>query len=600
MVFDLKFEKADLIRKLAIFLSISFFAALLLLWNTDFAVDYFIFVGIFAILAISLNIESGHAGLTNFGVVAFFAIGAYTALLFTLGFPIIIPIVDITIKMNFLLSLVVAIVAAGIAGYLVSLSTLKLREDYLAIVTIATGEILRIFFLHEDWLHPPERETMGGFKGLRIDNPFRSGFDLGLGFFDSGFTIKFTEDYKMVYLLLVWVFVILVLFFVQILVNSPFGRVMRGLREDDTATEGLGKDAFKYKTQVFVIGSAIAGLGGGLYGFYLEFISPDAILPFLTFTVWIMMIIGGKGNNYSSVVGAALITFLERSARLLKEETLDLFGWTITFEDYFPKLDPLYRFRTQQNEARLIIPADIFTLLIVGVLCSFGLSIAYKKLEEREIHSYVQKDALLALGIVSTLGATIAVLLHARLKAELIFASLEDVITPLTTIIVLISLIILGIIYVGGMQSQMERLGPKRQLAIKIILLIPTILFILLMISNIESNIDLELFSSRQRDIYLALMVGLAPVTCLAVAYIYLEEVYPVQFGQVRTALLVIFGLAAVWLPVTLTLMLPIDPTNFRLILTGALLIFFVMFRPEGIIPEAPLSVPYEKEGRSI
>jgi ABC-type branched-subunit amino acid transport system permease subunit len=489
--------------------------------------------------------------------------------------------------------LVVGIAAASFAGYLISFTTLRLREDYLAIVTIACGEILRIIFLYEDWIRPARTENlMGGFKGMPIDNPFRSGIDI------FGWIIRFPDEFRTVYLGLVLVFLIAVLIFVQALVNSPYGRVMKGLREDVDATEGLGKGTFRFKTEIFVIGSGIAGLAGGLYAYYIGFIAPDSFLPTLTFTVWIMMIIGGKGNNYSVIVGAALITFLERSARLLKGEDLDLFGWTITFEDYFPKMDRFYKFGTREDEAAIFFPADILTLILVGSFLSLGCFAIYKGLKAREDEFSLSPEVFLVPGFIFFGGALAAMMLQARVEVEIILTNLTDIITPFNTTIILLFAAILGIIYVGGI-PQIKNLPPKSEPALIIALLAPLVLFILALLFNIKTSWDIEFFSSRQQDIYYALLLVIAPIICLAVAYIALEELLPSQFIRIRTALFVLLGLTAIWVPVTLTLMLPIEAHNFRLILTGGLLIFFVMFRPQGMIPEMPLSVAYEKEGVS-
>lgn len=589
----MELEKPVIVRRMAIFATILLFAAILLYWNMDFAVDYFVLVGIFAILAISLNLESGYTGLTNFGVVAFFAVGAYASMLFTLGFPYLGAGSDASLKLNFMLSLVVGIAAASFAGYLISFTTLKLREDYLAIVTIACGEILRIIFLYEDWIRPAgTKNLMGGFKGMTIDNPFRSGIDI------FGWMIRFPDEFRTVYLGLVLVFLILTLVFVQALVNSPYGRVMKGLREDTDATESLGKGTFKFKTQILVIGSGIAGLAGGLYAYYIGFISPDSFLPTLTFTVWIMMIIGGKGNNYSVIVGAALITFLERSARLLKGKELDLFGWTVIFEDFFPKMDQLYKFGVREDEATIFFPADILTLVFVGSFLSLGCFAFYKALKEKEDQFGISPNSLFVPGFLFFGAALAAMILQVRVEAEIIFASLTEIITPINTAIVLLFTAILGIIYVGGI-PQIKRLPPKSETVLKIALLLPLILFILLLLFNIKASWEIELFSSRQRDIYYALLLVTTPIIYLTVAYIALEEFLPSYFNHIRTTLFIFLGVAAIWVPVTLALMLPIEPHNFRLILTGGLLIFFVMFRPQGMIPEMPLSVSYAKEGAS-
>ncbi|MFX1511729.1 MAG: hypothetical protein ACFFCQ_04020 [Promethearchaeota archaeon] len=640
----MKLDWISLIRKIAIIVIIFIFAFLLFLWNKEFSVRYFIYVGIFAIAAISLNLESGYSGLTNFGVVAFFAIGAYTTALFTLGFPVLGPKTEYTwagvqiknpgLEFHFLLSLMMAIVVAGIAGYLISITTLKLREDYLAIVTIAVGEILRIFFLHEDWIHPPGKGVaMGGFRGLRIENPFSAGFDIipEITFRIFGWTIHiprlavrikgdiewtifgwkifFEENYfvQFAFLGLIVILLILTLIFVQALVNSPYGRIMRGLREDAVATESLGKDTVRFKSQIFVIASGIAGLAGGLYGYYNTLVNPDSFIPLLTFTIWIMMIIGGKANNYSVVLGATLITFLEQSARIMKDWREEppfnidesLFGIKVKLGiTEIPQLDTLYKFKADINKIILTFPADILTLSIIGGLLSLGCYITYQIFQEKENLTKLKRNSFLALAFMTITIGLVTILLLIRLKIELVFTHLTEFTSPLYLSILIIPVILLGILYTGGLQRIRETYT-WAETALHLVTIIPLGLYGFLLLWNIQPDIELLYFENRQLDIYLILLFSIIPLIFLIGIYISLERSSQLFFNQVRSTLLILCGITTVWFVIIITLMLPVEPNNFRLILTGALLILFVMFRPQGMIPERPLSVPYESKGDS-
>jgi len=252
----------------------------------NYLLDTLVYIGIYAILAISLNLEAGFTRLMNFGVAAFFAIGAYTTALLTLnGVPI--PI-----------SFFISIILTGLAGLFVSLPTLRLREDYFAMVTIVFSEILRLFFKSEDWLTK-------GTRGLRgIPRPL---FQL------------FRENYLLFYTLLVYLFLIVCYLITQKIVKSPFGRILKAIREDETATQSLGKDVFKFKTLSFIIGSCIAGAAGFFLAHYFTFIAPDMFLPTLTFSVWTMVVVGGSGNNSGVILGALLIQLFERATRFLKD-----------------------------------------------------------------------------------------------------------------------------------------------------------------------------------------------------------------------------------------------------------------------------------------
>ncbi len=252
-----------------------------------YVLDLIVFIGIFAILSLSLNLEYGFAGLGNFGKVAFFLVGAYTyAILIHLGLP-------------FPPCLVIASLVAGIFGLLVSLPALRLREDYLAIATLAFGEILRLIVKAEHWI-------AGGVWGITVPVAisWEGASTRGLAFVDIG----------LVYFCLLICFLL-----VQFLTNSPYGRVVRALREDEVAAEALGKDTFKYKAQIFMLGSGLAGLAGALYAQHLRFIDPYMFMPMVTFWVWIMIFTGGPANNYGSLIGAVLVETFVRGARIAKD-----------------------------------------------------------------------------------------------------------------------------------------------------------------------------------------------------------------------------------------------------------------------------------------
>lgn len=186
-------------------------------------------------------------GLGNFGKVAFFLVGAYTyAILSQLGIP-------------FYLCLIVSALISAALGLLISLPALRLREDYLAIVTLTFGEILRLIVKSEDWIG-------GGVWGMTVPPAIRIA--------GASPQDKILVNIGLVFFCLLICFVIL-----QLLTRSPYGRVIRAIREDEVAAEALGKDRAKYKAQVFMLGSAMAGVAGGLYAQYIRFIDPYMLLP---------------------------------------------------------------------------------------------------------------------------------------------------------------------------------------------------------------------------------------------------------------------------------------------------------------------------------
>jgi len=248
--------------------------------------DLIVYIGIFGIVALSLNLEFGFAGLANFGKVAFFLIGAYTyALLSQIGVP-------------FYLCLTAGALISAIFGLLVSLPALRLRMDYLAIAALAFGEILRLIMKSEKWL-------AGGNWGMPVSPIFPST--------GSHLTYRL-ENIGLVFLCLFICFLVL-----QLLANSPYGRVIRAIREDEVAAEALGKDRAKYKAQAFMLGSAMAALAGGLYAQYLQHVVPGMFMPMVTFTVWIMVLVGGPANNWGALLGAALVEIFERGTNIAKD-----------------------------------------------------------------------------------------------------------------------------------------------------------------------------------------------------------------------------------------------------------------------------------------
>jgi len=247
--------------------------------------DIIVYIGIFGIICLSLNLEYGFAGLANFGKVAFFLTGAYTyALLSDIGVP-------------FYLCLIAGALISAIFGLLVSRPALRLRADYLAIAVLAFGEILRLIV-------KSEKDFAGGSWGMPVSPIFST----------DSYLVYRLENIGLVFLCLFICFLV-----VQLLANSPYGRAMRAIREDEVAAEALGKDRARFKAQAFMLGSAMAGLAGGLYAQYLQHVSPELFMPMVTFTVWIMVLLGGPANNWGVLLGATLVEVFDRGINILKD-----------------------------------------------------------------------------------------------------------------------------------------------------------------------------------------------------------------------------------------------------------------------------------------
>jgi len=241
----------------------------------DYLISIMIMAGIYAIFALGLNLEWGFVGLLNFGHVAFMAIGAYATILLSLeGVPL--P-----------LAVIAAMIIAGTAGAFLGITTLKLREDYLAIVTIGFGEILRFLLLNEAWL------TKGSFGLYGYPRPLQDFIN--------------AYDYNLFLAGAVIIALVLVYAFLEVLARSPFGRVLKSIRDDEATAASLGKNVFGYKVQSLILGSSIAALSGSLLAFYLQYINPMNFQPLETFYAWIIVVMGGNGNNRGTIIGAMLL-----------------------------------------------------------------------------------------------------------------------------------------------------------------------------------------------------------------------------------------------------------------------------------------------------
>jgi branched-chain amino acid transport system permease protein len=242
--------------------------------------------GIYAILALGTNVIWGMAGLINLGLVGFFAVGAYTSALLTLKFGW--PIWG---------GLIAAMIVTSLVGIVVALVTVNLRTDYLAIVTLGFAEAMRIVMSNEIWL-------ANGTDGLSgIPGPMRQ--ELG----PHGFNLLFLG---------IVAGITLVLFFLcERLAHSPFGRALRGIRDDEQVVQVAGKNVTWLKVKAFAFGTAALGLAGALYGHFTSYIAPDLFAPLLTLYITLALLAGGLGNNKGAVFGAVVVVFFLESTRFV-------------------------------------------------------------------------------------------------------------------------------------------------------------------------------------------------------------------------------------------------------------------------------------------
>jgi branched-chain amino acid transport system permease protein len=264
----------------------------------SYATFFLCFAVIFAVIVLGLNLQWGYTGLFNVGVAGFVAVGAYTSAILTappyqdsiggFGLPVIFGWLG-------------AMLASGIVALVVGLAALRLRHDYLAITTFGIAVTLQLVALNARWL-------TGGPFGLQfIPKPLQ-------GLFGTG------PAWNAAYLAICLVVLGCVYVALERLVASPWGRVLRAIREDETAAEALGKRAFVFRLQSFVIGCMVMGLGGALYAHFVGFIAPEDFLPILTFQVWTMLIVGGAGNNRGAIAGALVVWLLwSASGNILRQ-----------------------------------------------------------------------------------------------------------------------------------------------------------------------------------------------------------------------------------------------------------------------------------------
>jgi neutral amino acid transport system permease protein len=247
----------------------------------------------YALAALGLNLQFGYTGLLNFGHVAFMLMGAY-------GLA-----VTVEAGGSFWLGLFVGVVAAMTLGVVMGGPTLRLRADYLAIVTISAAEILRLV-VRSSWAEPVTNGVFGiqQFAGDFFDlNPFGPNERYGFG--------DFRFQGRTLWVMVVgWVLVALSTFLLWRLIKSPWGRALRSVREDEDAARSVGKNVFLLKLQSLMIGGALGGMAGMLLVIEQQSATPDGFLPRITFFLYVIVILGGAGTIYGPVIGAVMFQFL--------------------------------------------------------------------------------------------------------------------------------------------------------------------------------------------------------------------------------------------------------------------------------------------------
>lgn len=272
-----------------------------------------VMVFLYIILGLSLNLLIGYTGLLSVCQAAFYSIGAYTTtlLMVKLGF-------------NFFVALICGIIIAMLLSFAVSIPSLRLKRDYLILGTLGFQNI--IYGILYNWV--PLTRGPYGISGI----PSASILGLEINSIFGNF-------------LLGGVLAILSIFIIWRIVNSPFGLVLKGIREDEIATLGLGKNVSKFKIMSFLITAGIASVAGGIYAVYVSFIDPTSFTIYESIFIISIVLVGGSGNIKGPMVGAVLLVIIPEILRFLRIP--DVFAANVRQMIYGLLLIILMRFRPQ-------------------------------------------------------------------------------------------------------------------------------------------------------------------------------------------------------------------------------------------------------------
>ena len=274
-----------------------------LVGTSRFLVSFIETMLIYCIITLGLNVQLGYAGISNFGVAGFLLLGAYTAAIvaappshsefitYVGGFGSALnPLPGLATDqwLPYAVGLFAAGIVCGALAALLSLFTTRLSGDFLAIVTIGAAELLRAVTNAETWLVNGDRGLIG--FGMPFANVFGR------------------EDYPYVFALMLMGALAVVYLISDRALRSPWGRVLRAVRGDSVAAEALGKNIFKFRLQALVFGGVVMGIGGGLYAYLVQGLTPSNFEPLQgTFLFWVMLIVGGTGSNRGALLGAFIV-----------------------------------------------------------------------------------------------------------------------------------------------------------------------------------------------------------------------------------------------------------------------------------------------------
>jgi branched-chain amino acid transport system permease protein len=288
--------------------------------DSDFGAVLFL-CALYALVAIGLNIVIGYAGLLDLGYIGFFAIGAFTVGILGSNHA----------KLPLLLCIPIAMVVTLVSGIVLGAPTLRVRGDYLAIVTLGFGEIVRLILVNADSLTGGSRgisniPTPPGADLFGVPHLVWDGFVAKVDLSNQTRFLQFGVTDSIPYYWLALTLVFIVLFLDWRMQNSRVGRAWEATREDEDAAELMGVPTFRFKLLAFATGAAIGGLSGALFATKQQFINPDNFTILYSVLFVAMVVVGGQGNRWGVVVAAALLTWAPEKFRFLADARFLLFG----------------------------------------------------------------------------------------------------------------------------------------------------------------------------------------------------------------------------------------------------------------------------------
>jgi len=302
-----------LIRNSPSLLLIAFFALLPLFLKDAYYLRILSFIGIYVILALSLNLINGYTGLLSIGHAAFYGIGAYSSALLTLR-----------LKLPFLIALPLSGLIAALFGYLVGKPALRLKGIFLTLATLGFNIIFVLIMINWDSL------TRGplGIAGIPVPKIFFFQFQTQTGYY-----------------YLIFLMVLFTLSSIYRIIHSRFGHALLAIRDEEEAAEVTGVNTVHYKNAIFTLSTFYAGIAGSFFAHYIRFIAPESFTFWESFTVLAMLALGGQGNLVGPMVGAALLIAIPESFRVLSDYRMIFYGFVLIFMMLFRR-EGLFRKRT--------------------------------------------------------------------------------------------------------------------------------------------------------------------------------------------------------------------------------------------------------------